>query len=277
MYESPDARCAAESIEESEDSANTDNTRTTSQGRADALALMAERSLQFAGDGVSRSDRYQVILHVDNSDLMRNRDGNHSTNEKSFPSNVPWIEGIGPIADSVANRMLSDASLISMLTKDGEPLFIGRKTHIWPTGMRRAILSRDRHCQFPGCTEHRYLDIHHIIPWSEQGETSIDNGVCLCHYHHDLVHARGYTVERNFVKTETNPGSKHYGTTIGLVSPVNKALLPTRYRFRFTTKNQCNDASGRYYVSRNRNDTLFRIFSTSRMMSYGFLCCLRGS
>jgi len=33
---------------------------------ADALDLMAERSLQFAGSDVSRSDRYQVFLHVEN-------------------------------------------------------------------------------------------------------------------------------------------------------------------------------------------------------------------
>lgn len=32
---------------------------------ADALVLMAERSLQFAGSDVSRSDRYPVILHVE--------------------------------------------------------------------------------------------------------------------------------------------------------------------------------------------------------------------
>jgi len=31
---------------------------------ADALYLMAEGSLQFSGSDVSRSDRYQVFLHV---------------------------------------------------------------------------------------------------------------------------------------------------------------------------------------------------------------------
>ena len=46
---------------------NTTDQPSIRQRRADALVLMAERSLQSAGSDVSRSDRYQVILHVENS------------------------------------------------------------------------------------------------------------------------------------------------------------------------------------------------------------------
>ncbi|HET9203262.1 MAG TPA: HNH endonuclease signature motif containing protein [Acidimicrobiia bacterium] len=32
------------------------------------------------------------------------------------------------------------------------------------------------------------VDVHHRVPWSEDGETIIDNLVLLCHYHHTRIH-----------------------------------------------------------------------------------------
>lgn len=246
---------------------------TVSQKRADAIVLMAERSLAHAGTDVSRSDRYQVILHVETADFMGSSlSTSHSPteNDNPLPSKLPWIEGVGPIADSVARRIASDASIVSLLTQDGEPLNIGRKSRIWPAGIRRAIMSRDRHCQFPGCSQHRYLDIHHIEHWVDGGETSVDNGVCLCQRHHTLVHEGGYTVERNTVETNVQSDSKNFGVTTGFVSRAKKALLQTRCRFRFIkpssgdkssacfdnqyNDNQCNEAPVDYWVTRISND-----------------------
>jgi len=38
---------------------------------------------------------------------------------------------------------------------------IGRKSRLWTAAQDRAIRDRDQHCQFYGCTETRYLQIHH--------------------------------------------------------------------------------------------------------------------
>jgi hypothetical protein len=56
--------------------------------------------------------------------------------------------------------------------------------------------SRDRGCRFPSCTHARFLHAHHIKHWAKGGETSIDNLVTLCSYHHRLVHESGFGVER---------------------------------------------------------------------------------
>jgi len=98
------------------------------QRRTDALVLMAERSLQVAGRDVSRSDRYQVILHVENNlnDTQPLQGLPNSRfipgNSKEFPAKRPWIEGAGPIADMAARRISCDASVIDLYMEDGEPL-----------------------------------------------------------------------------------------------------------------------------------------------------------
>jgi len=78
----------------------------------------------------------------------------------------------------------------------GSPLSVGRKTRAIPPATRRALLSRDRHCQFPGCTQDRYVEGHHVVHWAKGGETKLDNLVLLCGRHHRAVHEFGYRIER---------------------------------------------------------------------------------
>ncbi|MGH2924087.1 MAG: HNH endonuclease signature motif containing protein, partial [Solirubrobacterales bacterium] len=58
------------------------------------------------------------------------------------------------------------------------------------------IDSRDRGCRFPGCTNRRWTDHHHIVHWAHGGETSTENLVLLCRRHHRLVHEGGFRVAR---------------------------------------------------------------------------------
>jgi hypothetical protein len=78
----------------------------------------------------------------------------------------------------------------------GEPLAIGRRTRTIPPAIRRAMNARDQGCRFPGCNHTRFLHGHHIQHWAHQGETSLNNLVTLCSYHHTLIHEGGFTVER---------------------------------------------------------------------------------
>lgn len=63
--------------------------------------------------------------------------------------------------------------------------------------MRRALRVRDKGCRFPGCTNTRFIDGHHIKHWADGGETSLDNLVMLCRHHHHLVHEGGFTCEKS--------------------------------------------------------------------------------
>ncbi|MCD2187976.1 DUF222 domain-containing protein [Actinomycetospora soli] len=100
------------------------------------------------------------------------------------------------IRPDTARRLACDADIIPMLLgSKGEVLDVGRKTRSIPTATARAITRRDRHCAFPGCRRRaRHSEIHHIIHWANGGHTEPDNLVCLCRYHHDLVHHSGWDV-----------------------------------------------------------------------------------
>lgn len=64
-----------------------------------------------------------------------------------------------------------------------------RASRTIPAHMRRAVLARDHHrCRVPGCTMSRYVDVHHIIPWSEGGPHTLENLLTLCELHHTHHH-----------------------------------------------------------------------------------------
>ena len=80
--------------------------------------------------------------------------------------------------------------------ENGEPLSIGRRSRSIPLPMRRALRARDEGCRFPGCTNNRFVDGHHIKHWADGGETSLDNLALLCRHHHHLVHEGGFACEK---------------------------------------------------------------------------------
>lgn len=55
---------------------------------------------------------------------------------------------------------------------------------------------RDEHCQFPGCWHRRYVDGHHVDHWAHGGETSLENTVLVCGFHHTLLHEGGFRMEK---------------------------------------------------------------------------------
>jgi hypothetical protein len=66
-----------------------------------------------------------------------------------------------------------------------------------PPALRRAVLLRDqRCCQVPGCTNSRWLDVHHLELRSEGGAHSLENLACLCSAHHRAAH-RGEILRRS--------------------------------------------------------------------------------
>ena len=67
-----------------------------------------------------------------------------------------------------------------------------------PPALRRAALLRDQHrCQVPGCSNARWLDVHHIELRSEGGRHSLQNLVCMCGAHHHAAHRGAITIDRS--------------------------------------------------------------------------------
>jgi hypothetical protein len=146
--------------------------------RADALAEIAETYMNNDESSGSTADRYQVVVHV--------------TAETSHINDGPQVTA------ETSRRIGCDSSVVCIKAdKNGEPLSIGRRSRSIPPPMRRALGVRDGGCRFPGCTNTRFVDGHHIKHWADGGETSLDNLVLLCRHHHHLVHEGGFACEKS--------------------------------------------------------------------------------
>ena len=135
----------------------------------DALVEVAERSLDSVASD-SRRDRYRTWLHLDVTS------GAATTTEG-------WRI---PIA--VRDHLTCDGVVQPVWERDGVPFSVGRSQRVVPERTRRAVIKRDRGCRVPGCTHDRYVEIHHIIHWTDNGPTDTWNLCALCPHHHRLHH-----------------------------------------------------------------------------------------
>ncbi|WP_158277164.1 HNH endonuclease signature motif containing protein [Serinibacter arcticus] len=121
--------------------------------------------------------------------------------------------------DALLQRVVLDA--------EGSPLDVGRTQRTFHEDLRRAILTRDRHCQFPGCTlRATWCEVHHLQFWENDGPTSLTNGITLCSRHHHAVHDDNLTiaiVRGGFAFTDA--AGRPLGTTTRLA---DRLLVPRR-------------------------------------------------
>ncbi|WP_199425291.1 HNH endonuclease signature motif containing protein [Actinotalea solisilvae] len=103
-----------------------------------------------------------------------------------------------PLPPSALERLVCDSEVSRIVFGPaGEVLDVGRAQRSYSKQLRRAVVARDRTCAYPGCSAHPNLgEVHHGRWWSRGGGTSVENGVLLCWYHHDLVHQRGLRIAR---------------------------------------------------------------------------------
>ncbi|MFW2333198.1 HNH endonuclease [Ilumatobacter sp.] len=136
---------------------------------ADCLVEICERYL----DGIEspvRRERSKTWVHIDVTDgLATTTDG--------------WR-----LPDTVRDRICCDGSVQPVWERDGVPFSVGRTQRIVPGRTRRVIERRDRGCRVPGCTNDRFLEVHHIVHWLAGGPTDTWNLISLCPRHHRLHH-----------------------------------------------------------------------------------------
>src|SRR5215470_5052253 len=79
------------------------------------------------------------------------------------------------------------------------PLDTGDAEPTIPPHLRRAVLTRHRRCCFPGCeVPAMACQIHHFIPRSQGGPTSLGNLGPVCAFHHLIaIHRWGWTLRLN--------------------------------------------------------------------------------
>lgn len=77
------------------------------------------------------------------------------------------------------------------------PLDVGAVTETIPAHLRRAVILRaGGHCEAPGCDRgEAWCHVHHIVPRSEGGTTSLENSFFGCDFHHlIMIHRWGWKI-----------------------------------------------------------------------------------
>lgn len=119
-----------------------------------------------------------------------------STREGAEASRVASLGFTGPVSPATVGLVVCEAAMRRVvMDADSAPLDVGREHRLVTAGLRKALEARDRGCAFPGCGRPvSWTDAHHCVPWSEGGETAIDNCVLLCRMHHTVIHQTGWEV-----------------------------------------------------------------------------------
>ena len=94
------------------------------------------------------------------------------------------------ISAGAARRLACEAGVIPMvLGGTSEVLDVGRRRRFHTRAQRLAIAQRDKTCVVGGCdAPPSRCHVHHVIPWSEGGSTSVKDGRLYCSAHHAMVH-----------------------------------------------------------------------------------------
>ncbi|WP_407345217.1 DUF222 domain-containing protein [Pengzhenrongella phosphoraccumulans] len=204
--------------------------RTASQRRAGALSDLARLTLDQGLTGKHASVRPHISVLVDYPTLiaMTTRAGvTHLLDPSLHPTDcdrvdpalligsppvggllnpaplVPQVlrpavfEDGQPVSRPVLDKLMCDAEISRfMFSPDSQLINIGRSKRTFTGQLRRAIIARDKHCQYPGCTAPpRMCECHHAIQWfRDHGDTDATTGVLLCWHHHDHTHDHGIEI-----------------------------------------------------------------------------------
>lgn len=177
--------------------------RSADERRAHSLADLARVALDAGVAGAGKAlVRPHISVHVDWTTYRQ------LAEEQSGPGRAAGADGAllppaelddgEPLVPSAFARIACDSEVTRIVFgPDAQPLDVGRTKRTFTREQRRAVIARDRHCQFPGCDRPPVLcEVHHVTWWSRGGLTAVDNGVLLCWYHHEHVHRRGLMIEQ---------------------------------------------------------------------------------
>jgi hypothetical protein len=107
---------------------------------------------------------------------------------------VELLSGPGGLASFLRRRELG-----ARLGGPSQPLDIGYSEDV-PAGIRNAVKVRDLHCQWAGGCDQpaSACDVHHLKHKAHGGQTSLENCILLCFFHHQvMIHRMGWTLVRN--------------------------------------------------------------------------------
>ncbi|MGV9709345.1 DUF222 domain-containing protein [Gordonia sp. NPDC003424] len=149
--------------------------RSTERRQADALEALLD--IAARGGETASAPRTQLLV--------------------TAPFDTPdlgTLEHMGSITKASLERISCDCEVTVMIV-DGEkvPLDIAENKRLFSGPQRKALYVRDQCCIKCGAPAGRTHG-HHILHWSQGGETSLSNGCLLCPSCHTDVHHNGWDV-----------------------------------------------------------------------------------
>jgi hypothetical protein len=98
-----------------------------------------------------------------------------------------------PVSSRTVERWACDCSITRVLMKDSVVIDVGRAERVIKGPRRRAVIARDKHCQWTDCERPAsWCDGHHLLHWIRGGGGEIGNQILLCGRHHWKVHEGGW-------------------------------------------------------------------------------------
>lgn len=169
--------------------------RSASQRRADAHAQVIREYLAGRDRPTTSGG---VLPHVTLIVPTEPEDAG-SVDAEAPDSEVPRVASLGftgAVSTATVGLVVCEAAMRRVvMDANSAPLDVGREHRLVTVALRKALEARDRGCAFPGCGRPvSWTDAHHCTPWSEGGDTAIDNCVLLCRMHHTLIHQTGWDV-----------------------------------------------------------------------------------
>ncbi|MGV8966367.1 MAG: DUF222 domain-containing protein [Cellulomonas sp.] len=172
--------------------------RTASQRRAGALSDLARLTLDhgLAGSGASVRPHISVLVDYPTLISLTTQAGADDLIDPAVLNPAVYEDG-HPVSQAVLGRYMCDAEVSRFVfSADSQLLNVGRSKRTFTGQLRRAIIARDKHCQYPRCTAPPPLcEGHHCQHWfRDHGNTDAREGVLLCWHHHEHVHDNGIEI-----------------------------------------------------------------------------------
>jgi hypothetical protein len=191
-----------EAVHAAMDKPTAEDERAPEKRRADGLTDVCRFFLDHAELPVEGGEAPHVSINVNLERITEGRPAGVGETALDLPT---------------IRELLCDANISRVVSgPDGVPLDVGRATRNPSKALRKAVMIRDGGCRFPGChRKPQWCQTHHCRPWECAGDTSLCNLVCLCSFHHHLVHRPGWIATFDGTTfSVTSPDGRHIGSTV---------------------------------------------------------------
>ncbi len=198
----------------------------------------SKRSLRLTGqpDGMTRIDGLLdpesgaiVRATIDGIMNQSHNDGTTRTRDQRCHDALVQRTHVGATLDpATVRRLACDAGIHRVITGPGSSILdFGHETRLVSDNLFLALVARDQCCRWPGCTiRATWCDAHHIIEWADDGPTTDENCVLLCHRHHQMSHQPGWAItgDGNELRVHHPDGSIEVSKPPGVPAPHADAI-----------------------------------------------------